>query len=71
MSTAIVTCPLCEATCGLQITLDGRQITDVRGDREDVFSHGYICPKGASLKGLHEDPDRLRQPMIKDRKSVV
>lgn len=65
MSTAIVTCPLCEATCGLQITLDGRTITDVRGDREDVLSHGYICPKGVSLKGLHEDPDRLRQPLIK------
>ena len=65
MSTATVTCPLCEATCGLQITLDGRQITEVRGDREDVFSKGYICPKGASLKGLHDDPDRLRQPLIK------
>ena len=65
MSTAFVTCPLCEATCGLQITLDGRRLVEVRGDREDVFSHGYICPKGASLKGLHDDPDRLRQPLIR------
>ncbi|PZS33050.1 MAG: molybdopterin-binding oxidoreductase [Pseudonocardiales bacterium] len=65
MSTATVTCPLCEATCGLQVTLDGHRITGVRGDDKDVFSAGFICPKGASLKALHEDPDRLQQPLIK------
>ena len=40
-------------------------VTRIRGDREDVFSHGYICPKGSTLRQLHEDPDRLRQPLIK------
>jgi len=65
MSTAIVTCPLCEATCGLEVTLDGSAITEVRGDKLDVFSRGFICPKGASLKALHEDPDRLRAPLVK------
>jgi anaerobic selenocysteine-containing dehydrogenase len=65
MSTAYITCPLCEATCGLQVTLDGDAIRSVRGDDEDAFSHGFICPKGASVKALHEDPDRLRRPMVK------
>ena len=65
MRTAYVTCPLCEATCGLSVELEGDTISSVRGDEQDVFSAGYICPKGASLKALHEDPDRLRQPMIK------
>jgi anaerobic selenocysteine-containing dehydrogenase len=65
MSTEFVTCPLCEATCGLEVTLEGPSITSVRGDGLDVFSKGYICPKGASLKALHEDPDRLRSPLIK------
>ncbi|SDO75241.1 Anaerobic selenocysteine-containing dehydrogenase [Pedococcus dokdonensis] len=65
MSTAYVTCPLCEATCGLAVTLDGATVTEVRGDPDDAFSHGFICPKGASLKALHEDPDRLRRPMVK------
>ena len=65
MSTAYLTCPLCEATCGLAVTLEGNAITSVRGDDEDAFSHGFICPKGASLKALHEDPDRLRHPMVK------
>ena len=68
--TAYRTCPLCEAGCGLEITLapdaDGReQVTRIRGDRDDVFSHGFICPKGSTLKQLHEDPDRLVRPLVK------
>ena len=65
MSTAYLTCPLCEATCGLEVTIDGEEVTAVRGDTEDAFSHGFICPKGVSIKALHEDPDRLRTPMVK------
>ena len=58
-------CPLCEATCGLRITTgDGRVVT-IRGDADDPFSQGYICPKGFALKALEEDPDRLTQPRIK------
>jgi anaerobic selenocysteine-containing dehydrogenase len=63
--TAFRTCPFCEASCGLEITLKGDQIVRIRGDRDDVFSHGYICPKGSTLKQLHEDPDRLRRPLVK------
>jgi len=62
---ALLTCPLCEATCGLDVTFDGHRVTGVRGDAEDVFSKGYICPKGASIGALHHDPDRLRAPLVK------
>lgn len=65
MPSAIVTCPLCEATCGLEVTFDGGRVTAVRGDEKDVFSRGFICPKGASLGALHADPDRLRTPMVR------
>ena len=64
--TAVTTCPLCEATCGLEVTLkDGDRVARVRGDAEDVFSRGFICPKGGSIKALHEDPDRLRAPLVR------
>jgi anaerobic selenocysteine-containing dehydrogenase len=68
--TAFRTCPLCEASCGLEITLrsdgaGGEEVKRIRGDRLDVFSKGYLCPKGSTLKQLHEDPDRLRSPMVK------
>ena len=66
------TCPLCEAGCGLEITLRPRAgaagdwgVARIRGDRDDVFSRGFICPKGSALKHLHEDADWLRGPMVK------
>jgi anaerobic selenocysteine-containing dehydrogenase len=59
------TCPLCEATCGLEVSHRDEQIVRIRGDRDDVFSHGYICPKGSTLGKLDEDPDRVRTPLIK------
>jgi anaerobic selenocysteine-containing dehydrogenase len=59
------TCPLCEATCGLQIEVRDGAVARIRGDRDDVFSHGFLCPKGSTLKQLHEDPDRLRRPLVR------
>jgi anaerobic selenocysteine-containing dehydrogenase len=58
-------CPLCEACCGLEMKVRDNKVISIRGHEEDVFSRGYICPKGASLKDLHEDPDRLRSPLVK------
>lgn len=58
-------CPLCEATCGLTLTIEGVTVTGARGDREDIFSRGFICPKGASFGGLDADPDRLRVPLVR------
>jgi anaerobic selenocysteine-containing dehydrogenase len=65
MAVAYATCPLCEATCGLELTVADGTVASIRGDADDVFSHGFVCPKGASLKELHEDPDRLRTPMMR------
>ena len=56
-------CPFCEATCGLAITVLGDQIQSVRGDKNDPFSRGFICPKAHGLKELHHDPDRLTKPI--------
>ncbi|MFJ5778326.1 molybdopterin oxidoreductase family protein [Streptomyces sp. NPDC093094] len=63
--TALRICPLCEATCGLTLTIDGTRVTGARGDREDVFSHGFVCPKGASFGAVDGDPDRLRTPLVR------
>ncbi len=56
-------CNLCEAICGLAITVENGAITDLRGDELDPFSHGHICPKGNALIDLHVDPDRLKSPV--------
>jgi anaerobic selenocysteine-containing dehydrogenase len=56
---------LCEATCGLTLTIEGTAVTGARGDRDDVFSQGFICPKGASFGAVDGDPDRLRTPLVR------
>jgi anaerobic selenocysteine-containing dehydrogenase len=65
MATHHRTCPFCEATCGLEVTTNDGEIVSVRGDDEDVLSHGFLCPKAFGLKQLHEDPDRLTTPLIR------
>ncbi|MGW7042926.1 molybdopterin oxidoreductase family protein [Streptomyces avermitilis] len=64
--TALRICPLCEATCGLTLTIEGTRVTKARGDRDDVFSKGFICPKGASFGAADGDPDRLRTPLVRE-----
>ena len=63
MTVAYRTCHLCEATCGLELHLDGGAITLVRGDRDDVFSRGFLCPKGSAIGKVDVDPDRVRRPL--------
>src|SRR5215211_2801060 len=62
---AFRTCPFCEATCGLEVTVRDGAVVKVRGDAQDVFSRGFLCPKGVALQDLHDDPDRLRTPMVR------
>lgn len=60
-----VTCPLCEAMCGLRVTLADGRVAGIRGNPDDAWSAGHICPKGATLGQVHEDPDRLRAPLVR------
>ena len=56
-------CNLCEAICGLQIEVDEGRVLSIRGDRDDPFSRGHICPKAVALQDIHDDPDRLKHPL--------
>ncbi|MEJ6538586.1 MAG: molybdopterin-dependent oxidoreductase, partial [Mycobacterium sp.] len=51
--------------CGLEIEVADGRIAGIRGNSDDTWSRGHLCPKGASLGAIHEDPDRIRAPMIK------
>jgi len=61
----LYTCPLCEAMCGLEIEVEQGRVAHIRPNRDDEWSRGHICPKGATLGGVHHDPDRIRTPMVK------
>ena len=63
MKTVYRACTLCEATCGLRFEVEGDRILRVRPDEDDPISKGFVCPKGIAIAEVHDDPDRLRQPM--------
>ncbi|XBB68469.1 molybdopterin-dependent oxidoreductase [Nocardioides sp. WV_118_6] len=67
METRTGVCNLCEATCGLLLTIeptpDGERVSGVRGNPDDPLSRGHICPKGVAIGDVHADPDRLRRPV--------
>jgi anaerobic selenocysteine-containing dehydrogenase len=63
------TCPLCEGMCGVEIKLNAGRIESIRPDKANVWSRGHICPKGTTLGALHDDPDRIRVPMIRDQET--
>jgi anaerobic selenocysteine-containing dehydrogenase len=58
-------CSFCESACGLVVKTDGRRVLSITGDKNDPHSKGHICPKARALKYLHEDPDRLKTPVLK------
>ncbi|HZO08359.1 MAG TPA: molybdopterin-dependent oxidoreductase [Myxococcota bacterium] len=60
------TCPLCEAMCGLLVHVEGGRVAKIRPNPDDVWSKGYICPKGTTLGDLHHDPDRVRTPLVRE-----
>ena len=61
--TRIGVCNLCEAICGIELTITDGAVTGIRGNEADPLSRGYICPKGVSMADVHADPDRLRRPL--------
>jgi anaerobic selenocysteine-containing dehydrogenase len=56
-------CNLCEAICGLELTVEGREVVGVRGNKADPLSRGHVCPKGVAIADVYADPDRLRRPV--------
>lgn len=63
MEQRVGVCNLCEATCGLLLTIEDGRVTGARGNPDDPLSRGHICPKGVAIGDVHADPDRLRRPV--------
>ncbi|CAN5401284.1 molybdopterin oxidoreductase family protein [soil metagenome] len=61
--TQLGVCNLCEAICGLELTITHGEVTSIKGSPSDPLSRGYICPKVVSLADFYTDPDRLRHPV--------
>ncbi|MCP9273654.1 molybdopterin-dependent oxidoreductase [Mycolicibacterium sp. CAU 1645] len=51
--------------CGLRVTVEQGRVAGIRGNPDDAWSQGHLCPKGTTLGHLHDDPDRLRVPLVR------
>ncbi|MCB0704000.1 MAG: molybdopterin-dependent oxidoreductase [Saprospiraceae bacterium] len=56
-------CRICESLCGLEVSMDGNQVMQIRPDNDHVTTRGFACPKGLKQHHLFQSPDRLRYPM--------
>lgn len=63
-------CRICNAMCGLIVTVEDEQVVKIRGDESHALSRGYTCPKGRALGALHHAEDRLDQPLMRRGESM-
>ncbi|MBW2508485.1 MAG: molybdopterin-dependent oxidoreductase [Deltaproteobacteria bacterium] len=56
-------CRICEALCGLEVTVEGDEVVDIKPDDEHVATRGYGCLKGLKQHKMYGTPDRLLYPM--------
>ncbi len=56
-------CRICEALCGLEVTVEGDQVVDISPDNDHVATRGYGCLKGLKQHKMYNTPDRLLYPM--------
>ncbi len=56
-------CRICEALCGLQVTVENNRVTQVHPDKANIATHGFSCPKGLKQAEMYDSPDRLKYPM--------
>ncbi len=71
MKTHYTFCRICEALCGLEVTVDGDRIVKVRPDKDHVTTRGFACPKGLHQHELYASPDRLTAPLKRTARGFV
>ena len=56
-------CNLCSLNCGLEIQVEDRRFTRIRGDRSHPSSEGYVCQKASRLDYYQNHAARLTHPL--------
>jgi formate dehydrogenase len=55
-------CRICEALCGLEVTVENNRVTQAHPDKAHVATGGFSCPKGLKQARMYDSPDRLKYP---------
>jgi formate dehydrogenase major subunit len=55
-------CPYCSVGCGISVYTKDGKVINTEGDPEHPTNEGTLCPKGASLYQIINNPLRLTKP---------
>jgi formate dehydrogenase major subunit len=58
-------CPYCSVGCGINVYVKDGKAINTEGDPEHPVNEGTLCPKGASLYELANNPLRVTKPMYR------
>lgn len=58
-------CPYCALNCGLQLLVDGDEVTGYRPWMGAPLNNGGLCSKGATAWKQVHHPDRLLRPLVR------
>lgn len=60
-------CPYCAVGCGIIVEARDGKVINVEGDPDHPINQGTLCPKGASIQQLRENPKRLTKPLYRGK----
>jgi thiosulfate reductase / polysulfide reductase chain A len=58
-------CDICPWRCGIVVKSVGNRVYKIDGNPKDPKSRGMLCARGQAGVSFNNDPDRLKQPMIR------
>lgn len=60
-------CPYCGCGCGLNLVTVNGKVKGVEPWKRNPVNHGKLCPKGNFCHEFIHHPDRLKNPLIKEK----
>jgi len=67
--TTITTCAYCGVGCSFRAEMKGNEVVRMIPNKDGHANHGHACVKGRFAFGYASHPDRVRSPMIRDRRT--
>lgn len=58
-------CPYCSVGCSILVYTKDGKVVNIEGDPESPINEGTLCPKGASLYQLANNPYRATKPLYR------
>ena len=61
-------CPMnCHPTlCGMLVSVEDGQLIEIKGDKENPDSQGFLCVRGQAANEIIDNPQRLLYPMVRE-----